>query len=56
MATNRSGKKTCGCFETVLHAIGRYEQYAPWWEGKRFDRPISAIVAGDANLTTRDIL
>jgi phage terminase large subunit-like protein len=56
MAGNRTGKTTCGCFESTLHATGRYEQYAPWWEGKRFDRPISAIVAGDTNLTTRDIL
>jgi phage terminase large subunit-like protein len=56
MAGNRTGKTTVGCFETTLHATGRYDQYAPWWEGKRFDRPISAIVAGDTNLTTRDIL
>jgi phage terminase large subunit-like protein len=56
MAANRSGKTTCGSFETVLHATGRYAQYAPWWEGHRFDHPISCIVAGDTNLTTRDIL
>ena len=56
MAGNRTGKTTVGCFETVLHATGRYQQYAPWWTGKRYDRPISCIVAGDTNLTTRDIL
>ena len=56
MAGNRTGKTTVGCYETVLHATGRYDQYAPWWEGKRFDHPISVIVAGDTNLTTRDIL
>jgi phage terminase large subunit-like protein len=56
MAANRSGKTTVGCYETVAHATGRYEQFAPWWQGKRFDHPISAIVAGDTNLTTRDIL
>lgn len=56
MAANRSGKTTVGCYETVLHATGRYDQYAPWWPGKRYDHPISAIVAGDTNLTTRDIL
>lgn len=56
MAANRSGKSTVGCYETVLHATGRYRQYAPWWEGKRYEHPISAIVAGDTNLTTRDIL
>jgi len=56
MAGNRTGKTTVGSFEVVLHATGRYQQYAPWWEGKRYERPISAIVAGDTNLTTRDIL
>jgi phage terminase large subunit-like protein len=56
MAANRSGKTTVGCFEAVLHATGRYELYAPWWAGKRYDHPISVIVAGDTNLTTRDIL
>lgn len=56
MAGNRTGKTTVGCYETALHATGRYAQYAPWWQGKRFSRPISCIVAGDTNLTTRDIL
>jgi phage terminase large subunit-like protein len=56
MAANRSGKTTVGCYETVLHATGRYDQYAAWWPGKRFDHPVSVIVAGDTNLTTRDIL
>jgi phage terminase large subunit-like protein len=57
MAANRSGKtEGVGAFETVLHATGLYDKYAPWWEGHRFERPISAIIAGDTNLTTRDIL
>lgn len=56
MAGNRTGKTTVGCFEATLHATGRYDQYAPWWTGKRFTNAISAIVAGDTNLTTRDIL
>lgn len=56
MAGNRTGKTTVGCYETVLHATGRYDHYAPWWAGKRYDHPISVIVAGDTNLTTRDIL
>lgn len=56
LAANRSGKTTCGCYETVLHATGRYAQYAPWWTGHRVDHPVSCIVAGDTNLTTRDIL
>jgi phage terminase large subunit-like protein len=56
MAGNRTGKTTVGCYEATLHATGRYAEYAPWWEGKRFDHPISCVVAGDTNLTTRDIL
>jgi phage terminase large subunit-like protein len=53
MAANRVGKSTVGCYETTVHATGRYPD---WWEGKRFEHPISCIVAGDTNLTTRDIL
>jgi phage terminase large subunit-like protein len=57
MAGNRTGKtEGVGAYELTLHATGRYDQYASWWEGKRYERPISAIVAGDTNLTTRDIL
>jgi phage terminase large subunit-like protein len=56
MAGNRTGKTTVGSYEVVLHSTGRYDQYAPWWTGKRYDGPVSCIVAGDTNLTTRDIL
>jgi phage terminase large subunit-like protein len=53
MAGNRIGKSTVGAYETTVHLTGRYP---PWWIGKRFSRAISSIVAGDTNLTTRDIL
>jgi phage terminase large subunit-like protein len=53
MAANRIGKSTVGAYETTVHATGRYPA---WWDGKRFDHAISCIVAGDTNLTTRDIL
>lgn len=53
---NRVGKTQMGAFEAVLHLTGRYEEYAPWWTGRRFDTPISMWAAGDTGKTTRDIL
>lgn len=53
MAANRVGKTVAGGFETTIHLTGRYPE---WWEGKRFDRPITAMCAGDTGQTTRDIL
>ena len=54
LAANRVGKtEGVGCYETTLHMTGIYPQ---WWTGKRYDRPISAWVAGKTNETTRDIV
>jgi phage terminase large subunit-like protein len=53
MAANRVGKTVAGGYETCCHLTGLYP---PWWEGRRFRRPIRAWVAGDTNETTRDIL
>lgn len=53
MAGNRVGKTIGGAFETTLHLTGRYPE---WWEGRRFDRPISAWAAGKTLETTRDIV
>lgn len=54
MAANRVGKtEGGGGYETALHLTGRYPA---WWEGRRFDRPISAWAAGDTNETVRDII
>jgi hypothetical protein len=33
-----------GGFETTLHLTGDYPE---WWEGRRFDHPIEAWVAGE---------
>ena len=30
--------------------------YPPWWEGKRFDRPVRAWAAGTTNTVTRDVI
>lgn len=57
MAANRIGKtEGAGGYETTLHLTGLYDAVAPWWEGKRFDRPIRAWAAGKTNETTRDIV
>lgn len=54
MAANRIGKTfSVGGFETACHLTGLYPD---WWEGKRFEQPISAWAAGDTYETTRDIL
>lgn len=54
MAANRVGKtEGVGGYETTLHLTGAYP---PWWEGRRFERPISAWAAGRTGETTRDIV
>src|SRR5262249_23339626 len=42
-AGNQLGKTTAGGFELAMHATGRYPD---WWQGKRFDRPITAWACG----------
>lgn len=53
IAGNRVGKSESGAYETALHLTGLYPA---WWEGRRFDHPIDAWVAGETSETTRDIL
>ena len=53
MAANRAGKTVAGGFEMALHLTGKYPD---WWVGRRFDKPIIAMCAGDTGQTTRDIL
>lgn len=53
IAANRVGKTVGGGYETTAHLTGLYPH---WWEGKRFDAPISAWAAGKSGETTRDIV
>ncbi len=53
MTGNRCGKTFTGAFIMACHLTGLYPD---WWEGHRFDRPISAWAAGISNDTTRDII
>jgi phage terminase large subunit-like protein len=52
LAGNRTGKTTVAAFELTAHLTGLYPA---WWEGKRFDGPVSAWACGKKNETTRDI-
>jgi phage terminase large subunit-like protein len=53
MAGNRIGKTEAGAYETTLHLTGRYPG---WWEGRRFQAPVTAWVAGETHTTVREIL
>lgn len=54
LAANRVGKtESVGGYEMTMHLTG---QYPSWWVGRRFDRPIQALAAGDTSKTTRDII
>lgn len=54
MAGNRVGKtEGAGGYEVTLHLTGLYPH---WWIGRRFDRPVNVLVAGDTGTTTRDII
>lgn len=55
LKANRVGGTEMGAFEMALHLTGRYDEYAPWWTGRRFAKPIKAWAAGDTGKTTRDI-
>jgi phage terminase large subunit-like protein len=44
LAANRIGKTVSTCYETAMHLTGIYPD---WWTGKRFTKPITAMVAGE---------
>lgn len=51
IAGNRCGKTLTGLFELVTHCTGIYPH---WWEGKRFNRPVTCWLVGDRGDTIRD--
>lgn len=53
LAGNRVGKTEAGGYKAACHLTG---QYPKWWEGKRFDKPIMMMAAGDTGQTTRDVI
>lgn len=48
---NRSGKSTTVAYELVAHLTGRYP---PWWQGRRFARPVACWACGDDAKSTRE--
>ncbi len=51
IAGNQLGKTLAGGMEMAYHLTGLYPD---WWQGKRFDRPITAWAAGITGESTRD--
>ena len=52
IAANRVGKTRTAAAEFAMHATGLYPE---WWNGHRFTRPTTQIVAGQTNEDVRDI-
>ena len=50
-AANRVGKTEAGAYEVTLHLTGEYPE---WWDGKRFTKPVNALVAGETGTLVRD--
>ena len=44
LAANRIGKTVSTCAETAMHLTGIYPE---WWEGYRYDKSITVMVAGE---------
>jgi phage terminase large subunit-like protein len=51
MAGNQLGKTLSAGAEVAMHLTGRYPS---WWEGRVFEKPISAWASGVTGETTRD--
>lgn len=51
LAGNQTGKTWCGAYEMAMHLTGEYPE---WWEGRRFDTAIVAIVGSKTAELTRD--
>lgn len=52
-AANRVGKTNAGGYEVVCHLTGNYPA---WWKGKRFNRPVDVLVAGETGTLVRDTI
>ena len=53
VAANRTGKTITGAYELTCHLTGLYPS---WWEGVKFEFPISAWAASIRNSDTKDII
>lgn len=53
MAANRPGKTEAGAAECSFHATGKYPK---WWNGKRFNKPVTIWTGSPTNETSRAIV
>jgi phage terminase large subunit-like protein len=53
VAGNRTGKTFTGSYEMTCHLTGIYPH---WWQGRRFEEPISAWAASVSNEATKNII
>jgi phage terminase large subunit-like protein len=50
-AGNQLGKTVAGCAEAAMHLTG---EYPPWWQGRRWERAVTAWAGSPTAQTTRD--
>ncbi len=53
IAGNRCGKTLNAAYELTCHLTGKYPH---WWNGKVWDRPVDAYIAGISNELTKEVL
>lgn len=53
LAGNRTGKSVCGAYALSCHLTG---VYPPWWNGRKFDAPVSCWAVGKDARAVRDTL
>jgi phage terminase large subunit-like protein len=53
MAGNQTGKSTSGAFEAACHLTGIYP---PWWQGKRFLKPVTGWACGQSGQQMRETI
>ena len=51
MAGNQLGKTYAGAAEAAMHLTGKYPD---WWQGKRFEKPITMLAGSESYELTRD--
>jgi len=51
---NRSGKTTMAAVAAAMHLTGEYD--APWYQGHRFEKPVTVWCAGRTAEAARDVI